>query len=89
MSQQQNPYESREPSSAWVIDQAACTQCGICVRVCPEAVVALEDGRLVVTAPAACTFCGLCEELCPESAIALSYAIVWGKPGADSTGEHA
>jgi NAD-dependent dihydropyrimidine dehydrogenase PreA subunit len=69
---------ARESSGSWVIDQERCTRCGICVRACPEAVVALEDGRLVLARPEACTYCGFCEELCPVGAIALAYAIVWG-----------
>jgi ferredoxin len=88
MSQQQTTEVGRESGGAWVIDQDVCNQCGRCVRACPEAVVALESGRLVLARPEACTFCGLCEDLCPVGAIALAYAIVWaedsGQPGGES-----
>jgi ferredoxin len=78
-SRQEDPNEGQSSESAWIIDQAACTQCGRCVLACPESVVVLQAGKLVLARPGACTFCGLCEELCPVDAIALAYEIVWGE----------
>jgi indolepyruvate ferredoxin oxidoreductase beta subunit len=44
--------------------------CGICVRVCPEACLAISGAdKVEVVRPEACTGCRLCELLCPDFAI--------------------
>ncbi len=54
------------------ITAAWCKGCDICVRVCPERCLALdEDEKVVVVAPGSCTGCRLCELLCPDFAIAV------------------
>jgi indolepyruvate ferredoxin oxidoreductase beta subunit len=46
--------------------------CEICVRVCPEYVLAIDAAdRVAVVRPDACTACRLCELLCPDFAIAV------------------
>jgi dihydropyrimidine dehydrogenase (NAD+) subunit PreA len=49
---------------AMVLDDAACTRCGACVRVCPYGA---RRGLAVVEA--ACRGCGLCVSICPAGAL--------------------
>jgi indolepyruvate ferredoxin oxidoreductase beta subunit len=47
-----------------------CKSCDICVKLCPERCLRLDDERIVeLTDPARCTGCRLCEWLCPDFAI--------------------
>lgn len=47
-----------------------CKSCDICVKLCPERCLRLNDERIVeLTDPARCTGCRLCEWLCPDFAI--------------------
>jgi indolepyruvate ferredoxin oxidoreductase beta subunit len=49
---------------------AWCKSCDICVKLCPERCLRLNDERVVELAdPAKCTGCRLCEWLCPDFAI--------------------
>jgi len=49
---------------------AWCKGCDICVKVCPERCLALNEKRIVtITDPQACTGCRVCEWLCPDFAI--------------------
>ncbi|HZD24478.1 MAG TPA: 2-oxoacid:acceptor oxidoreductase family protein [Acidimicrobiia bacterium] len=49
-----------------------CKGCDICVRVCPEYCLALDEEEIVIaTAPERCTGCRLCELLCPDFAITI------------------
>ena len=52
------------------ITRAWCKSCDICVKLCPERCLRLDDDRIVELAdPAKCTGCRLCEWLCPDFAI--------------------
>lgn len=54
------------------VDPAGCTNCGLCLEVCPvEAISVVEvDGNSVAAIdPELCTGCGLCKETCPVEAI--------------------
>jgi indolepyruvate ferredoxin oxidoreductase beta subunit len=47
-----------------------CKGCDICVKLCPERCLHLDEERVVALAdPAKCTGCRLCEWLCPDFAI--------------------
>ena len=49
-----------------------CKSCDICVKLCPERCLRLNDERIVeMTDPGRCTGCRLCEWLCPDFAIRL------------------
>ena len=52
------------------ITEAWCKGCDICVKVCPERCLLLNEREVVeISDPAACTGCRLCEWLCPDFAI--------------------
>jgi indolepyruvate ferredoxin oxidoreductase, beta subunit len=59
------PYSVRlEITPEW------CKSCDICVKLCPERCLRLNDERIVELAqPEKCTGCRLCEWLCPDFAI--------------------
>jgi indolepyruvate ferredoxin oxidoreductase, beta subunit len=59
------PYEVRlEIIPEW------CKSCDICVKLCPERCLRLDDERIAeLTDPQKCTGCRLCEWLCPDFAI--------------------
>lgn len=54
------------------IDEAACTGCDACARICPHGAIALardEQGLAYSIAAQACTNCGLCTDLCEAGAV--------------------
>ena len=52
------------------INAAWCKGCDICVKLCPERCLALNDHQVAeLTAQEACTGCRVCEWLCPDFAI--------------------
>ncbi len=60
------------------ITAAWCKGCDICVKMCPERCLALDDTQVaVLTKPEACTGCRLCEWLCPDFAIELIPEAAW------------
>jgi len=46
-----------------------CTNCGICLDVCPQGVFDQKDGNLFVADRDACMECGVCERNCPFGAV--------------------
>jgi ferredoxin len=55
-----------------VIDQSACTQCGICVKSCPVKAIKVitKNGKTIHEIdPAICIQCGICIDNCPVEAI--------------------
>jgi putative YpdA family bacillithiol system oxidoreductase len=59
------------------IDVITCIGCASCVRVCPENVLGIVDGRAAIVSGTRCIGHGLCAEVCPVGAITLGF----GKPG--------
>jgi Pyruvate/2-oxoacid:ferredoxin oxidoreductase delta subunit len=56
-----------------LIDEARCTNCGLCVRVCfQRAPMEMETEDTTRIQPQLCVGCGLCVSVCPQGAIALS-----------------
>lgn len=54
------------------ITEAWCKSCDICVKMCPERCLALDERQIVeLVNPEACTGCRVCEWLCPDFAIAV------------------
>jgi len=54
-----------------VIDRQKCTGCGLCIEVCPDRTIEMEEGRAVVTGKR-CMECGHCFAVCPAGAIEVS-----------------
>ena len=59
------------------IDLIACIGCASCVRVCPENVLGIVDGRATIVSGTKCIGHGLCADVCPVGGITLGF----GKPG--------
>lgn len=58
------------------IDIATCIGCEMCVKVCPNKVLALVNNLPKIVHPAACDYSSACQEICPSGAISLTYEIV-------------
>jgi uncharacterized protein (DUF169 family)/NAD-dependent dihydropyrimidine dehydrogenase PreA subunit len=54
-----------------VIDRGECTQCGICVEICPNNALEMADDGPRLSHPELCTECGVCEDQCPAHAIVI------------------
>ncbi len=55
------------------INAAWCKSCDICVKLCPERCLALNEEQIAyLKAPEACTGCHICEWLCPDFAISVN-----------------
>ncbi len=62
--------------AAPVIDGDRCQGCDACIRLCPQDVFTLADGRYEIDA-ARCSGCGLCVDVCEAAAITLDH---WSAP---------
>lgn len=64
--------EAVEVTTRLDINTVWCKGCDICVKMCPERCLALnEDQEAVLIHPEKCTGCRICEWLCPDYAIKL------------------
>jgi len=66
------PAPARDAKSNYVcsLDDALCTDCGVCVSRCPVGALRLKDGKLQYR-PERCIGCGLCATKCPVGALSL------------------
>jgi 2-oxoglutarate ferredoxin oxidoreductase subunit delta len=66
-------YNSKcKPGEKLHLHRSWCKACGICVAVCPnDGLVLDEQGYPYLKDPELCELCGLCEMHCPEFAIDL------------------
>ena len=51
------------------LDEEKCMGCGICLSVCPHAVLQLTNGRVEIRNRDACMECGACAQNCPVKAV--------------------
>jgi thioredoxin reductase (NADPH) len=55
------------------IDLAECIGCGSCVKVCPESVLGIVNGRAMIVSGLKCVGHALCVEVCPVGAISMGF----------------
>jgi len=51
------------------LDQKKCIGCGMCLNVCPQAVLSLTNGTIEIANRDACMECGACARNCPVEAL--------------------
>lgn len=51
------------------LDQEKCVGCGMCLLVCPHAVLSLTNGKIEILNRDACMECGACAQNCPAEAL--------------------
>lgn len=51
------------------MDPKKCVGCGMCVEVCPRAVLAITNGTAEIVNRDACIECGACSRNCPVEAL--------------------
>jgi len=51
------------------LDQEKCVACGMCLEVCPRAVLRLTNGTAAIVNRDACIECGACSRNCPVNAL--------------------
>ncbi|MBI4678665.1 MAG: 4Fe-4S binding protein [Elusimicrobia bacterium] len=61
--------------SSIAIDAGKCTGCGLCLEVCPHAVLELAGGKARVADLDACMECGACAKNCPSCAVSVAAGV--------------
>ncbi len=56
-----------------VIDEDACSKCGLCARVCPYGAITWKKGEVAQVIEAACAGCGSCGATCTFGAITMRH----------------
>jgi ferredoxin len=57
------------------LDKEKCVGCGMCLIVCPHAVLSMNNGHAVIENRDACMECGACAKNCPTEAIAVQAGV--------------
>jgi ferredoxin len=52
-----------------------CIRCGMCLEVCPHAVLSLNGGKVQIEDRDACMECGACMQNCPADAITVKSGV--------------
>ncbi|MEW6376642.1 MAG: mercury methylation ferredoxin HgcB [Thermodesulfobacteriota bacterium] len=53
------------------LDQERCVGCGVCLLVCPHAVLNLKNSKIEIANRDACMECGACARNCPAEALSV------------------
>ena len=51
------------------LDKKKCIGCGMCLLVCPHAVLRMDNGCALIESKDACMECGACARNCPTEAL--------------------
>ncbi|MFH1241278.1 MAG: mercury methylation ferredoxin HgcB [Pseudomonadota bacterium] len=57
------------------LDQEKCVGCGMCLIVCPHAVLAMDNGHAEVRNRDLCMECGACARNCPTDAVSVQAGV--------------
>jgi len=57
------------------LDAEKCVGCGMCVEVCPQGVIAMDNGTARLADRDACMECGACARNCPAGAITVEAGV--------------
>lgn len=57
------------------LDQAKCTGCGMCLLVCPQAVLTVTNGTAQIANRDACMECGACARNCAAGALSVQAGV--------------
>lgn len=57
------------------LDKGNCIGCGLCLEVCPQAVLTLDNGKVRIENRDACIECGACVRNCPVQAVAVKTGV--------------
>jgi ferredoxin len=57
------------------LDEEKCVGCGMCLEVCPHAVLSQSNGRVRIKNRDACMECGACAQNCPTQAVRVNAGV--------------
>ena len=57
------------------LEEEKCVGCGMCLNVCPHAVLGMNDGRASIQSRDSCMECGACARNCPAAAISVKAGV--------------
>ncbi len=57
------------------LHEEKCVGCGMCLQVCPHAVIAANNGKVEIADRDACMECGACARNCPAEAITVQSGV--------------
>jgi NAD-dependent dihydropyrimidine dehydrogenase PreA subunit len=57
------------------LDKEKCSGCGMCIMVCPHAVLSMNDQRVRIEKTDACMECGACAMNCPTEALTVQAGV--------------
>ncbi len=57
------------------LDQEKCVDCGMCLIVCPHAVLGMNNGHAQIENRDACMECGACARNCPTEAVTVQAGV--------------
>lgn len=57
------------------LDEEKCMGCGMCLVVCPHAVLGMNDGHVRIERRDACMECGACSRNCPTQAVTVQAGV--------------